>query len=131
MTLVKKLVTIATGMMLTVWVAGPALSAGQEAAKSTPAGAHQVEKAVLHAVSGTVSAVTPDAKTIEVKVPRKNADSLVVGAAVNDQTVIREGETKKRLADLKVGDHVWMKFERGSSGDIARTIVIKPQKKRS
>jgi len=35
------------------------------------------------------------------------------------------------LTDLKVGDHVWMKFERASSGDIAREIVIKPAKTHS
>jgi ERCC4-type nuclease len=48
-----------------------------------------------------------------------------VGASVTDHTVIKEGKTKKRVADLKVGDHVWMKFERVSSGDIAPSIIIK------
>jgi hypothetical protein len=33
------------------------------------------------------------------------------------------------LADLKVGDRVWMRFERVSSGDIAQSIVVERGKK--
>ncbi len=131
MTRFKRFATLTAALMLPVWVAGPSFAAGQEAAKSKPAETRKAERASLHAVSGTVSAIEPGAKTVEVKVPRKKANSLVVGASVTDRTVIREGKRKKSLADLKVGDHVWMKFERATSGDIARIIVIKPEKKRS
>jgi len=130
MTHLKKLVAVATALMLAVWLAGPSLAADQEAAKSKPAAAHQVEKPAVRTISGTVSAVEPEAKTFEVKVPRGKEEALIVGASVTDRTVIREGKTKKKLADLKVGDHVWMKFERASSGDVAKMIVIKPEKKR-
>lgn len=41
-----------------------------------------------------------------VAVPTGKADTLVVGAWVTDQTVIKEGRAAKRLADLKVGDRV-------------------------
>ncbi len=131
MTHLKTLATITTALMLAVWVAGPSLAADQEAAKSKPAAAHQVEKPGIHTISGTVSAVEPERGTVEVKAPRGKADALVVGASVTERTVIREGKTTKGLADFKVGEHVWMKFERASSGDVAKMIVIKPEKKRS
>jgi hypothetical protein len=129
MTHVRKPAAVATTLMLAVWVAGPSLAADQEAAKSKPAVVHQVEKPAVHTISGTVSAVEPGAKSVEVKVPRGKEAALIVGASVTDQTVIKEGKSRKSLADLKVGDHVWMKFEGGSSGDIAKTIVIKPEKR--
>ncbi|MDD5558967.1 hypothetical protein [Candidatus Methylomirabilis sp.] len=44
---------------------------------------------------------------------------------MTDQAVIKEGKTKQRLEGLKVGNHVWMRFERVSSGDIAQSIVVK------
>jgi len=74
--------------------------------------------------------VVPNAKTLVVTVPKGETDALVVGAWVTDQTVIKEGKTKKRLEDLKVGAHVWMKFERVSDGDIAHVIVIKQGRQR-
>jgi hypothetical protein len=33
------------------------------------------------------------------------------------------------LEDLKVENHVWMRFERVSSGEIATTIVVKQGEK--
>jgi hypothetical protein len=132
MTHVRKLAIVTTAFVLTVWAAGLSMAADQAASKSQPAetrGLSKASKAAIHTVTGTVSAVQPDAKTVEVKVPRGKAETLLVGAMLNDQTVIKEGKTRKSLADLKVGDHVWMKFERGSSGDIAKTIVIKPEKR--
>ncbi|MBI3779643.1 MAG: hypothetical protein HY278_01050 [candidate division NC10 bacterium] len=125
----KNLATIMIAFMLTVWGAGPSLAANPDASKAKASDTGQVARAVVHAMSGTVSAVQPKAKTIEVKAPRGKKDNLVVGASVTDRTVIREGKRKKSLEDLKVGDHVWMEFERGSSGDIAKMIVIKPGKK--
>lgn len=109
--------------------AQPSLAAEKEAVTSTPAETAQVGKAIVQTISGTVTAVVPDAKTLVVAVPQGKNNTLVVGASVTDQTVIKEGKTKKRLTDLKVGDHVWMKFERVSSGDIAHLIVVKQAKK--
>ncbi len=130
MTLVSKLATVTTAVLLAAWTTGTRLAAGGEASTSKPAEAQHVQKAAVHTVFGTVTAVAPDARTLEVKAPRGKSDALVVGASVTDQTMIREGKTKKSLTDLKVGDHVRMTFERASSGDIAKTIVIKPQKNR-
>jgi hypothetical protein len=105
--------------------AGPAV--GQDVT-ATPAETTQGQKAVVRTVSGTVTAVVPEANTLVVAVPKGKTDTLVVGASVTDQTVIKEEKMKKRLADLKVGDRVWMRFERVDSGDIAQLILIKQAK---
>lgn len=105
------------------------MAAEEQAATSEAAESAQGETALVRTISGTVTAVVPDAKTLVVTVPKGETDALVVGAWVTDQTVLKEGKTKKRLEDLKVGDHVWIKFERVSSGDIARTILVKQSTK--
>ena len=128
---VKTLAAVSAAVAMLAWGVGPSVAADQAAHR--PAGTHvssNTPRAEVHAVTGTVSAVQPTARTIEVKVAR-GKEHLLVGALLTDQTVIKEGKTGKSLTDLKVGDHVWMKFQRGSSGDIAKTIVIKPMKKRS
>jgi len=96
MTLVKKLATFTAVSMLAAWAAGPALAANQEAAKSKPNETRKAEYTSLQVVSGTVSGVELDAKTLDIKVPGKKADSLVVGALVTDRTVIREGGRPRR-----------------------------------
>lgn len=122
----KHLVTLTIALaLMALGEAQPSLAAEKEAVTSTPAETAQVEKAVVRTISGTVTAVVPDANTLVVAVPKGKSDTLVVGASVTDQTVIKEGKTRKRLTDLKVGNHVWMRFERLSSGDIAHLIVVK------
>lgn len=108
----------------------PSLAAEEEAATAQAAESSQGETALVRTISGTVTAVVPDAKTLVVTVPRGETDALVVGARVTDQTVIKEGKTKKHLEDLKVGVQVWMKFERVDSGDIAHVIVVKQGRQR-
>lgn len=105
---------------------GPAI--GQDVT-ATPVETAQGEKAVIRTVSGTVTAVVSEANTLVVAVPTGKTDTLVVGAWVTDQTVIKEGRTAKRLTDLRIGDRVWMRFERVDSGDIARMIVVKQSAK--
>jgi len=127
---VKYLATIAAALALTAFGGvQPSLSAEEEVATSQAAESSQGETTLVRTISGTVTAVVPDAKTLVVTVPKGGTDALVVGAWVTDQTVIKEGKAKKRLEDLTVGDQVWMKFERVSSGDIAQSIVVKPGKK--
>lgn len=121
----KYLVTIATTLVLIPFGAIPSLAAEEQVAASEAAESAQEERPLIRTISGTVTAVVPDAKTLLVTVPRGETDALVVGAWVTDQTVIKEGKAKKGLQDLKVGDRVWMKFERVSDGDIAHLIVVR------
>ena len=127
MTRLRKLATVAAAIVLATWVAGPSVAAEQEAAEPKGAESRPAKQAVLHTIYGTVSAVEPGARTLEVKASRGKGEALVVGAKVTDHTLIREEKHSKNLADLKVGDHVWMKFQRVSTGDIARMIVIKSE----
>lgn len=121
----KYLVTIATALVLIPFGVIPSLAAEEQVAASEATESTQGERPLIRAVSGTVTAVVPDAKTLVVTAPRGETDALVVGAWVTDQTIIKEGKAKKRLEDVNVGDRVWMKFERVSDGDIAHVIVIK------
>lgn len=114
----------ATIALIALGEAAPGPAAGQDVT-ATPAETAQGEKAVIRTVSGTVTAVVPESNTLVVAVPKGETDTLVVGAWVTDQTVIKEGGNARRLTDLKVGDRVWMRFERVDSGDIAHVIVIK------
>lgn len=128
MTHEKKLVSLSTVLMLVVGAAGTTLAAVPDAAKSKPAEARTTERAVVQMVYGTVSAVTPDAKTVEVTVPWGKADRLIEGATV---TRIQEGKTRKGLTDLKTGEHVRMTFiEHVRSRHIAKPIIIKLEKQR-
>lgn len=128
MTHVKKLIGVTTAVMLVVCAAGTSLAAGPDATKSRHAQTRKTEHAVVQTVYGTVSAVKPDAKTVEVTVPWGKADRLVEGATVIQ---IKEGKTRKSLADLKVGEHVRMQFvEHVSSRNAAKPITIKLEKHR-
>lgn len=122
MTHVKKLIGVTTAVMLVAWAPGTSLAAIPDATKSKPAEARTTEHAVVQTIYGTVSAVKPGAKTVEVTVPWGKADRLIEGATV---TQIQEGKTRKSLADLKVGEHVRMKFvEHVRSRNIANPIII-------
>lgn len=122
MTHEKKLVSLSTVLMLVVCAAGTSLAAVPDAAKSKPAEVRTKEHAVVQTVYGTVSAVKPATKTVEVTVPWGKADGLIEGATV---TQIQEGKIEKSLANLKVGEHLRMKFvEHLRSRNIAKPIII-------
>lgn len=128
MTYGKKLVGLSTTMMLVGWAAGTSLAAVPEATTFHHAKTQKTEHTVIQTIYGTVSAVQPAAKTVEVMVPWGKADRLIEGAAVNE---IKEGKTRKSLTDLKVGEHIRMKFvERVRSAAVAKPIIIKLEKHR-
>lgn len=131
MTHVKRLVGLSTALMLVGLTAGTSLAAVPDATKFHHATTHTTQKTehtTIQTIYGTVSAVTPNAKTVEVTVPWGKADRLIVGATV---TEVKEGKTRESLADLKVGEHVRMKFaERVRSAEVAKPIIIKLEKQR-
>src|SRR5574337_1110009 len=96
---VKKLVALSTVLMLVGWAAGTSIAGVAEAAKSNHAKIHKTEHPMIQTVYGTVSAVNPDTKTVEVTVPEGRTEHLVVGATVTDQTVIKEGKARKNWAN--------------------------------
>ncbi len=109
--------------------AGSALAttASSKTSGASGTGAPQAEKkADIHHIRGEVTAVEPAANTMVVKAPEGKKE-LTVGVDVSDKTVIREGKTAKTLADIKVGDKVWMKYERVNDKLVANFIrILKP-----
>jgi len=102
----------------------PAMAAPAVPAKTSG----EKEVAADRIVRGEVTAVETAAKTLTVKAMRnKKAD--IVGAEVPDGVKITEGKAVKTLADIKVGDHVWMKYDRMSSRQVADEIRILPPQK--
>lgn len=102
--------------------------------KATPAekeNAKEKETATDRMARGVVTAVEPSANpaTLTLKVMRGKQEDTV-GVDVPASTKIHEGKATKTLADIKVGDQVWMKYDRTGDKLVADTIRIlrKPAK---
>jgi Cu/Ag efflux protein CusF len=92
--------------------------------KATPTSKKgEKEVAVDRIVRGEVTAVESGAKTLTVKVMRgKKAETI--GVDVPDTAKITQGKAAKTLGDIKVGDRVWMKYDRMSNKLVADQIRI-------
>jgi hypothetical protein len=86
------------------------------------------EVAADRTVRGEVTAVESTAKTLSVKTMRNKKEDII-GVEVPDAVKITQGKAVKTLADIKVGDHVWMKYDRMSDKLVADTIHILPPQK--
>jgi hypothetical protein len=86
------------------------------------------EVAADRSVRGEVTAVETTAKTLTVKTMRNKKEDII-GVEVPDTVKITQGKAVKTLADIKVGDHVWMKYDRMSQKLVADTIHILPPQK--
>jgi TfoX/Sxy family transcriptional regulator of competence genes len=87
-----------------------------------------VKKAEVHRVRGEVTAVEPGANTMVVKA-MEHKKALEVGVDITSKTIIREGKARKTLADIKVGDRVWMKYEKANDKLVADFVrILKPAK---
>ncbi len=121
-------VLITGALSLGAGMALAATAASTTPAVTTPSAIH-VEKTVrIHRVRGEVTAVEPGAKTMLVKA-MVGKKELTVGVDITDKTIIREGKVGKTLKDIKVGDRVWMKYEKTSDKLVADSIrILKPAK---
>jgi len=109
--------TLGTGVAL-------ASSSTSKATEATKSSAGRMEKkSEVRSVRGEVTAVEPGAKTMVVKV-MEGKKALDVGVDVTDKTIVREGKANKTLGDIKVGDRVWMKYEKTSDKLVADSIRI-------
>ena len=86
------------------------------------------EAAADRIVRGEVTAVETTAKTLTVKTMRNKKEDII-GVEVPDAVKITQGKTAKTLADIKVGDRVWMKYDRMCSKLVADEIHILPPQK--
>jgi hypothetical protein len=119
--------------------AAPAKASGEKEAQETKA-EQKAEKAQVakekgekevaadRTVRGEVTAVESTAKTLSVKTMRNKKEDII-GVDVPDTVKITQGKAVKTLADIKVGDHVWMKYDRMSDKLVADTIHILPPQK--
>jgi len=86
------------------------------------------EVAADRSVRGEVTAVETTAKTLTVKTMR-NKKEEIIGVEVPDTVKITQNKTAKTLSDIKVGEHVWMKYDRMSDKLVADQIHILPPQK--
>ena len=102
----------------------------EQKAEKAPVAKEKGEKEVAadRTVRGEVTAVETTAKTLTVKTMRNKKEDII-GVEVPDAVKITQGKVAKTLADIKVGDHVWMKYDRMSDKLVADTIHILPPQK--
>lgn len=127
--------TIAIIVVVLFAFAMTSLSFAVEEKKATPAPAAKkaepMKPAVtLKYVTGLVKAVDTVAKTITVakKVKGKEVETAVT---VDEKTSIAMGKNKKELADVKVGNNVTVKYAEVEGKNVAKSISIKPVKKKA
>ncbi len=120
---------LAAGSLLVT--AGVAL-ASTEASKATEGSkvstAQTTQGSEVRRVRGEVKAVEPSANPMTLTMKAmEGKQELTVGVDVTDKTIIREGKTQKALTDIKVGDQIWMKYERTNNTLVADFIrILKP-----
>jgi hypothetical protein len=126
----QKLLVLFAASSLTLG-AGLALASSDtsKATEATKPSAGSMEKqSEVRRVRGEVTAVEPGARTMVVKA-MEGKKMLNVGVDVTDKTIIREGKTAKTLGAIKVGDRVWMKYEKTNDKLVADYIrILKPTK---
>jgi hypothetical protein len=126
----KTLMAVLTAGSLILGV--QAALASTEAAKAPEASktstTQVMPKPEIRRVRGEVTAVEPSANppTLTMKAI-EGKQELTVGVDVTNKTIIREGKARKRLSDIKLGDRVWMKYERTDGKLVAEYIrILKP-----
>ena len=120
--------TLATGALL---LGAQAVLASTGAAKTTDESkapsAHSAQKSEIHRVSGEVVAVEPQASPMTLTLnTMQGKQQLTVGVDVTDKTMIREGKIAKSLSDIKIGDRVWLQYQRSNDTLVAETIRLMP-----
>jgi len=125
----KLLALVAAGVLtLGAGVALAATDTSKTAASPAATTVQTATKAEVHRVRGEVTAVEPGAKTMVVKA-MEGKKALDVGVDFTDKTIIREGKASKTLTDIKVGDRVWMKYQKTSDKLVADFVrILKPAK---
>jgi hypothetical protein len=120
----KKAIAIIVSLLFVLSIAGLSFAAEKAAA---PAAEKTMEKKApvkVKWLTGEVAAV--DAAAMMLTVKGKKAE---VALTVNDKTSIKMGKEKKTLADVKVGDKVSTRYSEVEGKNVAKSIMIKGEKK--
>jgi len=82
-------------------------------------------------VVGEVSEVEPEAKycVVHSNSRVRGAKELNLRVRVTDQTSIKEGKEARSFDDIRIGDRVWLRYDRKGGALIAESIVIKSHEK--
>lgn len=120
--------TLAIGaLLLGGQVALASTGAAKPADESNAPAARAAQNSEIRQVRGDVVAVEPQASPMTLTLnTMEGKQQLTVGVDVTDKTMIREGKAVKALGDIKVGDHVWLKYERSNDTLVADAIRILP-----
>jgi Cu/Ag efflux protein CusF len=116
----------------TLLLGAQAAVASGDAAKGTgeyqTSATRRAQKSEIRRVHGEVTAVEPQANPMTLTLKAmEGKQELTVGVDVTDKTMIREGKVRKSLGDIKVGDRVWLQYERTNDRLVADAIrVMKP-----
>jgi hypothetical protein len=70
----------------------------------------------VYEMSGKISAIDLNYKTVVVEVPEKNGQILTVGGDLIPETVLRKGGKAAKLSDFKVGEQVLVKWKVTETG---------------
>lgn len=129
----KKTIAIIVVVLFAFAMTSLSFAVEEKKATLTPAAkkAEPMKPAVtLKYVTGVVKAVDTVAKTITVakKVKGKEVETAVT---VDEKTSIAMGKNKKELADVKVGNNVTVKYAEVEGKNVAKSISIKPVKKKA
>src|SRR5574342_396694 len=118
----------ASSLILGAGVVLASTEAGKTPEGSKTSAMQAMSKAEVRRVRGEVTAVEPSASPMTLTMKsQEGKEVLTVGVDVTDTTIIREGKVRKSLADIKVGDRVWMKYERIDGKLVAESIrILKP-----
>lgn len=84
------------------------------------------EQTVVRRMYGVVTATNTvsEPNTIVVKSKTSSGKDLIIGASLDNSTVVKRGGKSVSLGELKAGDRVEIVYER-NSGLKARSIVVK------
>lgn len=83
-------------------------------------------EAVVRTATGVVTATNTETtpNTIVVKSKTSKGKDLIIGASLDERTVIKDKVKKRSLKDIKAGDRVEIRYERNSK-ITARSINIR------
>jgi Cu/Ag efflux protein CusF len=115
-----------SGLALMVAAATPAFAAS-DAAQSHSRAQQTVaigKRSMPNRLGGEIVSIDPVKKVVAVKHENHNGKDVTVVAVVDDHTRIREGKTDKSFADLKVGEHVQINYERQDKRDLAHEVLV-------
>ena len=87
----------------------------------TTSGTHEGKE--MKAVRGQVMAVDPSAKTLSVK-PTHGKEAKEIGVEVPDTVKIMQGKATKTLAEVKVGDRIYLQYDQMGNKLVADQIHI-------